>query len=52
VDRLRGLGNSIVPQIAQWIAERIKDAELTTPAAPPDPPAGARGAGSSTEEKG
>jgi hypothetical protein len=27
VDRLRGLGNSIVPQIAQWIAERIKDAE-------------------------
>lgn len=24
VDRLRGLGNAIVPQIAQWIAERIK----------------------------
>lgn len=23
VDRLRGLGNAIVPQIAQWIAERI-----------------------------
>jgi DNA (cytosine-5)-methyltransferase 1 len=28
VDRLRGLGNAIVPQIAQWIAERIKDAEV------------------------
>jgi DNA (cytosine-5)-methyltransferase 1 len=27
VDRLRGLGNAIVPQIAEWIAERIKDAE-------------------------
>jgi site-specific DNA-cytosine methylase len=27
VDRLRGLGNAIVPQIAQWIAERIKEAE-------------------------
>lgn len=24
LDRLRGLGNAIVPQIAQWIAERIK----------------------------
>jgi DNA (cytosine-5)-methyltransferase 1 len=27
VDRLRGLGNAIVPQIAEWIAQRIKDAE-------------------------
>jgi DNA (cytosine-5)-methyltransferase 1 len=27
VDRLRGLGNAIVPQIAQWIAERIHEAE-------------------------
>jgi DNA (cytosine-5)-methyltransferase 1 len=27
VDRLKGLGNAIVPQIAQWIAERIKEAE-------------------------
>jgi DNA (cytosine-5)-methyltransferase 1 len=27
VDRLRGLGNSIVPQIAEWIARRILDAE-------------------------
>lgn len=27
VHRLRGLGNAIVPQIAQWIAERIKEAE-------------------------
>ena len=29
VDRLRGLGNAIVPQIAQWIAERIQAAEMT-----------------------
>jgi site-specific DNA-cytosine methylase len=27
VDRLRGLGNAIVPQIAEWIAKRIKEAE-------------------------
>jgi DNA (cytosine-5)-methyltransferase 1 len=27
VDRLRGLGNSVVPQIAQFIAERILEAE-------------------------
>jgi DNA (cytosine-5)-methyltransferase 1 len=27
VDRLRSIGNSVSPQIAQWIAERIKDAE-------------------------
>jgi DNA (cytosine-5)-methyltransferase 1 len=27
VDRLRGLGNAIVPQVAQWIFERIKEAE-------------------------
>src|SRR5262245_2686333 len=27
VDRLRGLGNAIVPQIAEWIAHRILDAE-------------------------
>ncbi len=27
VDRLRGLGNSIVPQIAEWIARRIIEAE-------------------------
>lgn len=25
--RIRALGNSVVPQIAQWIAERIKEAE-------------------------
>jgi len=30
VDRLRGLGNAIVPQIAQWIAERIIKAEGLT----------------------
>jgi hypothetical protein len=28
VDRLRGLGNAIVPQIAEWIARRILDAEV------------------------
>jgi DNA (cytosine-5)-methyltransferase 1 len=27
VDRTHALGNAIVPQIAQWIAERIKEAE-------------------------
>lgn len=27
VDRLRGLGNAIVPQIAEWIARRITEAE-------------------------
>jgi DNA (cytosine-5)-methyltransferase 1 len=27
VDRLRGLGNAIVPQIAEWIARRIQEAE-------------------------
>ncbi len=27
VDRLRGLGNAIVPQIAEWIARRIIDAD-------------------------
>jgi DNA (cytosine-5)-methyltransferase 1 len=30
VDRLRGLGNSIVPQIAEWLARRILDAEGLT----------------------
>jgi hypothetical protein len=29
VDRLRGLGNSLVPQIAEWIAHRIAEAEVT-----------------------
>jgi site-specific DNA-cytosine methylase len=29
VDRLRGLGNAIVPQIAEWIARRILEAEVT-----------------------
>jgi hypothetical protein len=27
VDRLKGLGNAIVPQIAQWIGERILAAD-------------------------
>jgi hypothetical protein len=27
VDRLRGLGNAIVPQIAEWLAHRIRDAD-------------------------
>jgi DNA (cytosine-5)-methyltransferase 1 len=31
--RLRGLGNAIVPQIAEWIAHRIKDAEARRVAA-------------------
>jgi hypothetical protein len=30
VDRLRGLGNALVPQIAQWLGERIKEAEGVT----------------------
>ena len=33
VDRLRGLGNAIVPQIAEWIAHRIKEAEARRVAA-------------------
>jgi DNA (cytosine-5)-methyltransferase 1 len=33
VDRLRGLGNAIVPQIAEWIARRINDAEARRVAA-------------------
>jgi DNA (cytosine-5)-methyltransferase 1 len=28
VDRLKGLGNSIVPQIAEWIGKRIIEAEM------------------------
>ena len=31
VDRLRSLGNSIVPHIAEWIAHRILDAESVNP---------------------
>jgi site-specific DNA-cytosine methylase len=27
VDRLKGLGNAIVPQIAEWIGQRILEAE-------------------------
>jgi site-specific DNA-cytosine methylase len=27
MDRNHGIGNSIVPQIAEWIARRILDAE-------------------------
>jgi len=27
VDRLRGLGNAIVPQVAEWIFNRIKETE-------------------------
>jgi len=30
VDRLRGLGNAVVPQIPEWIAHRIKEAEGLT----------------------
>jgi DNA (cytosine-5)-methyltransferase 1 len=30
VDRIRALGNSVVPQIAEWIGRRIIEAEATT----------------------
>ena len=33
VDRLRGLGNAIVPQIAEWLAHRITEAEARRVAA-------------------
>jgi len=34
VDRLRGLGNAIVPQIAEWIARRILAADGLTATSP------------------